>query len=101
MINAHVYYFALYGSQHMTFFYLPDEVKYHRLPTRYFSLPTDKADKAFECERFEVVTAAVRAQSTSQFSEPEFVCTPGEVNGFHSLFVFMIIVAVTIMNDLP
>ena len=66
---------ALCGSQHMSFFYLPDEVKYHHLATKFFSLPKD-----FECDRFELVTAAVRAQTTSRFSEPDFVCVPGEVN---------------------
>ena len=59
----------------MSFFYLPDEVKYHRLPANFFSLPKD-----VECDRFEIVTAAVRAQSTSRFSEQDFVCAPGEVN---------------------
>ena len=66
---------TLYESQHMSFFYLPDEVKYHRLPANFFSLPKD-----FECDRFEIVTAAVRAQSTSHFSEQDFVCAPGEAN---------------------
>lgn len=73
---------ALYGLQHMSFFYLPDEVKYHRLPANRFSLPKD-----FECDRFEVATAAVRAQSTSSFSEADFVCAPGEVNP-HCILVY-------------
>ena len=68
----------------MTFFYLPDEVKYHRLPARFLSLPKGST---FECARFEVVTAAVRAQSTSLFSEAEFVCAPGEVNPSFVFFV--------------
>ena len=65
----------------MTFFYLPDEVKYHRLPAKFLSLPRE-----FECTRFTVSIAAVKEQRTSQFSDTEFVCTPGEVYILHSLY---------------